>query len=30
MIDVVVVSSEATKNIYYLSPGDLKLKKGDY
>ncbi len=29
MIDVVVVSSETSKNIYYLSPGDFNLKKGD-
>ena len=29
MLDVVVVSSEATKNLYYLSPGDLDLKRGD-
>ena len=29
MIDVVVVSSESTKNVYYLSPGDLELNKGN-
>ena len=29
MIDVVVVSSELTKNIYYLSPNSLVLKIGD-
>ena len=29
MVDVVVVSSELTKSVYYLSPGDLDLKKGD-
>ena len=30
MIDVVVVSVEDTKNIYYLSPNSLELKKGDH
>ena len=29
MVDVVVVSSEVTKNLYYLSPGDIDLKVGD-
>ena len=29
MVDVVVVSSEVTKNLYYLSPGDIDLKLGD-
>lgn len=29
MVDVVVVSSETTKNLYYLSPGDIDLKVGD-
>ncbi len=29
MIDVVVVSIPETKNIYYLSPNSLELKKGD-
>ena len=29
MIDVVVVCVEETKNIYYLSPNKLELKKGD-
>ena len=29
MLDVVVVSVEETKNIYYLSPNSLELKKGD-
>ena len=29
MVDVVVVSVEETKNIYYLSPNSLELKKGD-
>ena len=29
MVDVVVVSSETTKNLYYLSPGDIDLKAGD-
>ena len=29
MIDVVVVSCEYTKNIYYLSPNSLQLKRGD-
>ena len=29
MIDVVIVSIKHTGNIYYLSPGDWKLKKGD-
>lgn len=29
MVDVVVVSSETTKNLYYLSPGDFDLKVGD-
>ena len=30
MLDVVVVSCEETKNIYYLSPNFLTLKKGDF
>ena len=30
MIDVVVVTVEDTKNIYYLSPNSLELKKGDH
>ena len=29
MIDVVVVSSKETNNIFYLSPNSLELKKGD-
>ena len=29
MIDVVVVSVKHTGNVYYLSPGDWNLKKGD-
>ena len=29
MIDVVVVLIPETKNIYYLSPNSLTLKKGD-
>ena len=29
MIDVVVVSVPKTKNLYYLSPNSLELKKGD-
>ena len=29
MIDVVVVTSKLSKNLYYLSPGDLELKIGD-
>ena len=29
MIDVVVVAIPETKNIYYLSPNNLELKKGD-
>ncbi len=29
MVDVVVVSVEEAKNIYYLSPNSLELKKGD-
>ena len=29
MIDVVVVSVEKTKNIYFLSPNSIDLKKGD-
>ena len=30
MIDVVVVSCEVTKNIYYLSPNSFSLKVGDF
>ena len=30
MIEVVVVCVEETKNIYYLSPNSLSLKKGDF
>ena len=30
MIDVVVVSCDETKGIFYLSPNSLELKKGDY
>ena len=30
MIDVVVVSVEETKSVYYLSPNSLDLKKGDH
>ena len=30
VLDVVVVSCEETKNIYYLSPNFLTLKKGDF
>ena len=29
MIDVVVVSVADTKNLYYLAPNSLELKKGD-
>ena len=29
MVDVVVVSVEDTKSVYYLSPNSLELKKGD-
>ena len=29
MIDVVVVSVPKTKNLYFLSPNSLELKKGD-
>ena len=30
MIDVVVVSCETTKNIYYLSPNSFNVKNGDF
>ena len=30
MIDVVVVASKETNNIFYLSPNSLELKKGDF